>query len=243
MPLLWPIVRKALSDIWEEAFYLALFNMLWVAGAVPGLLLITYGVQGPFLGLVLLGLLALVPWPFVTFGLFHTAHEIDQGKAIGLKTFFRGGRQRWRQAYLWGGLNALIVAVLLANIRFYSSPISPLGNTSLGTMLSAFFASLTLLWLLWQLMVLTIYPRLETPGLRLALRNAAILMLAQPLPVVFVGFLALVLGLTAFVVPLLGFLSNFALIAVLANRATTEILNQEEKRREALKKRDSDGRR
>lgn len=229
MSLLWPIVRRSLGDLWEESFLLILFNMFWVTGALPGFFLLGYGAIGSSLPVIALGLLAILPWPFVTFGLFHAAYEVGQRKAIGLSTFFSGGRQLARQAYLWGGLNVVVMAVLLANVRFYGNPASPLGDTGLGAVLGALFTSLTLLWLVLQLFVLAVYPRLERPGLRRAFRQAGILALTRPVPVLFVAALAVILALAGLILPPLGFLVNFALIALLANRATAAMRGEAEK--------------
>jgi uncharacterized membrane protein YesL len=236
MSLVRSIIVKTLGDLWEEAFPLILFNMFWVAGSVPGLALLGYGAAGPFLSLIVLGLIALLPWPFVTFGLFFAAHEVVEEKVVSLKTFFQGGRQMWRQAYLWGGLNVLVMAILLSNITFYNSPASPIGNTAIGPVVSALFAGITLSWLVWQEFVLAIYPRLETPALWPALRNAGILVLTQPAPVLCVAILSVALGFLALKAPPLGLLSNFSIMAVLTSRATLEMLNKEKAQRKRSRK-------
>ncbi|MCG8347986.1 MAG: hypothetical protein MI924_09435 [Chloroflexales bacterium] len=64
------IFKQACGDVREEAFKLILFNMRWVIATMPGLFLAAYGAAANHLPLILLGLIALLPWPLATFGLF-----------------------------------------------------------------------------------------------------------------------------------------------------------------------------
>jgi hypothetical protein len=90
--------------------------------------------------------------------------------------------------------------------------------------------SITIFWLVLQLFVLTIYPRLEAPGIRKTLVFAAKLILRWPVPTLFVAFVGMGFGLVSLFVPILPILITFSLIAILANRTTTEILTEEGKR-------------
>nr|NIS78786.1 hypothetical protein [Anaerolineales bacterium] len=209
-----------------ESFLLILFNFFWVVGAGIGILVLAYGAIIPFLPYVLLGLLLLIPWPIVTLGLFYAVYEIGQGRAIGLRTFFAGGWRVRKHAYRWGLLNLFVMIILGSNIRFYSSPETPLGGTNIGAVLSSFFLSLTVLWLVWQLYTLSMFPRMKEPRLLLTMRQAGLLVLRQPIPSFFVAILAVLLGLASFFLPILPLLLTFSVIAVLANRATAEILGE-----------------
>jgi hypothetical protein len=231
MSLLWTIIRKTISDIWSESFLFILFNVLWVAGSAPGFLLIAYGAISRTLFFTSAGILALFPWPFLTFSLFRMAYEVGEGRAIGFRIFFTEGRSNLRQAYVWATVNLVIMPILVTNISFYSNPDSPLGGTTIGTVISSLFMSVTMFWLIVQLFVLTMYPRLERQGVRVALREAVQIMGRWPVPVLFVAILAMSFGLVSIFVPILPLLITFSFIAVMANRATAEILQEEERRR------------
>jgi hypothetical protein len=53
------IIKNSASDIWDEMFYLIIFNLIWVVGT-----------------------LLILPWPFVTFGLFFTAYDIGEARGL-----------------------------------------------------------------------------------------------------------------------------------------------------------------
>ena len=230
MSLLWSIIRKTFSDIWGESFLVILFNILWVVGSAPGLLILGYGALSRNLYLLLGGLIALLPWPFMTFSLFHATYDIVEEKAVGFGRFFSEGRRVWRPAYVWGGLNLVVIAVLVANISFYSNPDSPLGGSIVSDVVSSLFVSITIFWLVLQLFTLTMYPRLENPGLRDAFRVTGRLILRWPVPVLLSFLLAMVLCLASIFVPIFPLLITFSMISVLANRTTAEILIVDEKR-------------
>ncbi len=230
MSLLWSIIRKTFSDLWSESFLLILFNILWVVGSAPGLLILGYGALSRTLLLIVMGLIALILWPFMTFSLFYVTHEIVEGKAIGFRAFFSEGRRVWRKAYVWGGVNLIVIAVLVANISFYSNPDAPLGDSTIGDVVSSLFMSITIFWLVLQLFVLTMYPRLENPGIRNSFRYTGRLILRWPVPFLLSFLLAVALCLASFFVPILPLLITFSLIALLANRTTAEVLIADAKR-------------
>ncbi|HEX9924731.1 MAG TPA: hypothetical protein VGD99_18895, partial [Anaerolineae bacterium] len=58
-------LKNSVLDLWEEMFYALVFSIIWVVGTV-----------------------LIIPWPFVTFGLFFTVYDVGQGKGIKLSTFF-----------------------------------------------------------------------------------------------------------------------------------------------------------
>ncbi|OGO20573.1 MAG: hypothetical protein A2Z14_15985 [Chloroflexi bacterium RBG_16_48_8] len=231
MSLVWTIIRKTFSDIWSESFLLILFNVIWVLGSAPGLLLLAYGAITRAVLLLLIGFITIIPWPFLTFSLFHMAYEVGEGKAIGFRRFFVLGRQVWRQAYLWGGMNLVVIPILVANISFYSNPDAPWGGNTIGTVVSSFFISIAIFWMVLQEFALTVYPRLEKPGIRNTLSFAAQIILRWPIPALSATFISLCFCLISFFIPILPILITFSFIAVLANRAMAEILAEDSRRK------------
>ena len=167
----------------------------------------------------------IIPYPFVTFGLFYTARDIGLGKGIKFKTVFVYGKDYWKPAYIWGGLNLLMLVVLWMNIRFYSGL-----EAQWAGFVQLIFVALIIFWLILQLISLAIYPRLVEPGFKLALRNAAVIMARYPLAVlVYVGLIILI-GVVSIFFSVIGFLLGFSFIAILTNSMAEILVGEELKR-------------
>lgn len=199
MKLIWEVIKLAAGDIWDELLHMLIFNAIW-----------------------LLGSLLILPWPFLTFGLFFTAYDISQGKAIKLNSLFVRPARFWKQAYLWGGTNLLVAFLFWFNLNFYSN-----FEARWAATFQIVFVALILLWSIWQLLALPMYPRLEKPGLRLALRNAAIVLGRYPLAVLVVVVIVAALLLIAVLFPLFAFFGAGAFIAVLCNRLVGAVVERE----------------
>jgi uncharacterized membrane protein YesL len=184
---IWPIIKKSVIDLWDEMLYLVVFNVLWFVGT-----------------------LLIVPWPFVTFALFYIARDVTDGKGIKWGKFFQYGRGTWRQAYTWGAFNIIVLGLLVFNILFYARY-----SAQWAALLQLFFVSLTAFWIVLQLMAVALYPNLVEPSLRLATRNAAILMGRHPLVVVFVLAVIIIVLIIAVLFPALIALIAISYIAVL----------------------------
>lgn len=199
MRLIWSIIKLAAGDIWDEMLHLLVFNAIW-----------------------LLGSLLILPWPYLTFGLFFTAYDISQGKAIKLNSLFVRPARLWKQAYLWGAVNLLAALLFWFNLNFYRN-----FATSWAATIQIVFVALLLLWSVWQLLALPIYPRLEQPGLRLALRNAAIVLGRYPFAVLMLVVIVTLLLLIAVIFPMFAFFGAGAFIVVLCNRLVGTIVERE----------------
>jgi hypothetical protein len=94
--MMWTIIRNSAADFWDEMLFLIIFNVIWI-----------------------IGLVLIIPWPLVTFGLFYTVHDIGEAKGIGFGTFWGYARRTWRQAALWGAINAGVLIIAWVNLRIY----------------------------------------------------------------------------------------------------------------------------
>lgn len=196
--MVWTAIRRSAGDIWDELLYLIAFNVIWLVGT-----------------------LLIIPWPFVTFGLFFVAHDIGEGKGISFKKFFEYAHQMWKPAYIWGSINLGVLIVLWINLSFYGGI-----ETQWAAAIQIIMLSIGLIWLVLQLVVLPLYPRLEEPGFRLALRNAAIIIGRHPLAILaLIILVALILVLSYLFLAVL-FLATFAIIAVVSNRMVAAILGR-----------------
>ncbi|RME79646.1 MAG: hypothetical protein D6784_00425 [Chloroflexi bacterium] len=200
MSLVWTAIRQAGRDFWEEMLFLLVFNAVW-----------------------LLGGLFILPLPFLTFALFFTAYDIGQGKGIHFSTFFRYAGQTWKPALVWGAANLGALFVLWTNLNFYGQI-----QSQWAAMVQIAFIGLTAAWLVTQLFALPLYPRLEKPGLRLALRNAVIMMARYPLAALTaLLFGGLVVGISLFFAPAFAFLGGTAYIVLLCNQLAGLIVARE----------------
>jgi uncharacterized membrane protein YesL len=200
-------LKNSVFDLWEEMFYALVFNIIWVVGTV-----------------------LIIPWPFVTFGLFFTVYDVGQGKGIKLSTFFRHARRHLKPAYIWGGINLAIFIILGTNIRFYVGLAQ--AGAQWAVYMRLFMISLTALWVILQLIALALYPRLDEPGFKLALRNAAILVARYPTSIVALAILTGLIILISAIFPALSFLVAAAFIAIITNRIVETMVARELKRME-----------
>ncbi len=199
MRLIWPILKKTITDFWDELFYLILFNLLWLAGTA-----------------------LIIPFPSVTFALFFTIRDVSDSKGITLRKFLGYGKLYWKEAYSWGLVNVGVMWLLLFNLRFYAGLAGRWAVVG-----QVFFVALTMFWLMWQLLALALYPRLEKPGLKLALRNAAILLGKYPLvSLAMLGWLGL-LGIISVFIPAIFVLAGVSLAAILATNTVAALLRRE----------------
>ena len=199
MIVLLQILKKTVLDMWDELLNMIFFNLIWLLGTV-----------------------FIIFWPFVTFSLFHVVKDISEGRGIKFTKFFAYGRQTWKQAYVWGLINVIAYFVLLFNIRFYGG-----FGTQWALFLQILFLSLVVFWTIIQLMTVALYPRLEEPGFKLAIRNAAIIVGRNPgLAVVLLIEVALLLLLFRFV-PVIMLVLGFSFIALLVNNTLHTILKKE----------------
>jgi hypothetical protein len=173
--MIWSIIRKSVSDVWEEMLYLIIFNAIWFIGA-----------------------LLILPLPFVTFSLFATVYDVGEGKGIKLGTFFGHGRQVWKPAYIWGGINLVILLLLWINLSFYAGI-----DAQWAAIVRIVIVAMAIFWTILQLLALALYPRLVEPRFKLALRNAAAILGLQPLVVLSLVVILILLGIVVLLFPAL----------------------------------------
>lgn len=188
----------SLRDFYDDVVLLIAVNILWV-------------------GLSLL----LITLPPATGGLYYVTNRIAHGYAVRIHTFFEGFRQYFVKSWQLALANLLVLAVTWANLVFYGQ----LNNSWLQ------YLRIPLLYLLafWLAMQMYTFPLLleqEDKRLKLVLRNAAFLVLAD---LVFTVILAVLLlaavALSAtLTLPLILMTSSF--VSLVANRAVLTLLTK-----------------
>ena len=186
-------------DLWDEMLFLIVFNVIW------------------FLGVILI-----IPAPFVTFALFFLVRDVGEGRGIHFSTFFSYGWQNLKPAYIWGGINLVVLVAIWFNMSFYAGV-----EASWAVIVRLFIASLAISWVVLQLIALALYPRLVEPSFKLALRNGAVIVGRHPLPIIALVGIALILLIISVFFQALGVLVTFSVIAVLTNNMVEVIVSQE----------------
>ena len=185
-----------LRDLWEEMHVLILCNLVWTLSIVP-----------------------IVTLPAATGAMFFVANKIADGRVASFSDFKHGFRAYFRESSALGGLNLLLFLVVVANLRFY-------GRYS-GIGFRLIQIGILYVLVLWVLMQLYIFPLLleqEIPSLRLAIRNALLLILKHPVFSLIIGVAAMaVVFLSGFLMLPIVILMT-ATLALLGNRAVLTLL-------------------
>ncbi len=229
------ILRRAVKDIWNESFFLMIFNFLFAAASIPGFLLVSYAAGNRDLLVAVVGLAMLALWPFATFGLFSAAAEVVARHALHLGTFFQGGRKTLGLAVRWGLMNLAVLVLLMVNVVFYLDPRAPLYGTGYASFLGALFLLLTVLWFISQSFLLAAIPVLELGSLRQGWRALAPLAVEHPLELLSLGLICGGLFIAGLAILPLGILLAYASASVLACRAVSELSNSKPSHRTAGK--------
>lgn len=217
MNLFGTILKKTVKFLWDESIYLVIYNVLTLIAVLGGPFLLLLG----FPISMLAGAVLLFAAPPALFGMFWLTYQISLGNAVGFGTYFEGVKQHKKAAYIWGGINLVVLITLLLNIFFYQG-IAAQWSFWVGT----FFVGLLITWVVLQLLTLALYPHMTEPNFKLALRNALSLVAVNPFAVIGMAIVAIgILWVGAKVPLVLGFLSIAvaALIAAVTVRELVEL--------------------
>ncbi len=141
-------LRQVFVDLWDES-----------------LLIVLSGVVGGLLSLVI------SPLPSVVSAHDRTTLAISEQRSVAFRDWFRWGREDLRFFVRWSLLFFFVAIVLAANVLFYLQV-----GAAWSRALSAVMTGLLLAWLLPQPFVPAFYLQQREPGVRAALRSAAIFM-------------------------------------------------------------------
>ena len=201
----WSIIKKTGLDIWEEILKLLVFNLMWVLSVV-----------------------LILPWPFITFGLFFTAKDIGEGRGVSFFSPFTYGLQVLKPAYTWAIINLAVYFGIFLNLNFYSGL-----DAVWAKFVQVFILSLALFWTILQLVMLAMYPRLTIPSFKLAIRNALIITSRHPLSIfAMVMGAVIILALSTFA-PVIILLLSVSAVIMLINNVVDAVVAQELKYEES----------
>ncbi len=196
------IFWEALKDFWDELFLLALMNVVTVLLAIP-----------------------VVTLPPALAGLWNVANRVAQGKATGWSDYFEGFRRYFWKAWGLALLNILVVIIVITNLWFYTPANAPFEiHPTLGLWMRALWIAVALLWLALQMYPLALLLEQEDQRLRVALRNTAVIFIANPGFTLVLAALLLIVAVISTLLSALWFLVTLALFAVVCNKAVRHLL-------------------
>jgi uncharacterized membrane protein YesL len=193
---------EALKEFWDELFLLMLMNVVTVLLVIP-----------------------VVTFPPALAGLWGAANLVAKGRAIHWSDYFEGFRRYFWKAWGLALFNILVAVILFTNIRFYTPANVPFDiSPSVSQWIQAFFVGVALLWAIVQMYPLALLFEQEDQRLRVALRNAAVLLITNPGFTIVLLLLLLIVAAISTAIPLLWFVVTLALFAVVCNRAVLHLL-------------------
>lgn len=160
----WNVLRAALRDTWNDLLTTALCSLLW-----------------------LLFSLLIVTAPPATLALFYVGHRIAHGEPTDPGDFLRGLGRYFGLGWRWGLLHGSLLFFLVGDVILTGQ----LSQSSVARLAQGFYLAVLGVWLLLQLYLLPFLFEQETPSVRLALRNGAMMLGSNVLFSVTLGVLLL----------------------------------------------------
>ena len=157
------VIRAALGDIWGNLLITAVCNLAW-----------------------LVCVFLIIPGPLATLALFDVSNRLAHGEVVDLRDFFEAMRRNFKLSLRWAVPTVALVLILLGDYQLTQS----LSGASLGRFVQGFYLSILVIWSFIQIYALPFLFEQESENLKLAWRNA-VLMLGKNL--LFSIFLTLLL--------------------------------------------------
>jgi hypothetical protein len=203
MKLMIQIIRDSLADVWSDLWTVLVCNLLWTISMV-----------------------LVIPGPAATLALFYYTNRLAHGEVADLADYWGAFRHSWGLAWRWGFINLVVIAIFVAD----SILTGQLSQTSLALFVQGFYLAGLAGWLLLQLFALPFLFEQETPSVRQALRNGAVLIGRNPgFAITLDGMLALLM-VAGTILFMLSFAFGGVILAAVGNHA---VLNRLELARKA----------
>jgi hypothetical protein len=196
------VVWAAIKDFWDELFLLVLMNIVTVLLIIP-----------------------VVTFPPALAGLWNASNIVAQGKTIHWSDYFAGFRRYFWKAWLLALLNILMAVIVATNIWFYNPDVAPFEiSPTLSAWIAGVFVAIGVLWTALQMYIWAVLLEQEDQRLRLALRNAAILFIANPGFTIVLFVLLLAVAVASWLVMMPWILFTLAFFGVVCNKVVIHLL-------------------
>ena len=192
------ILGMSLRDVWQELWTILIVQLLF-----------------------LLGQLLIVTGPPAIAALFFYGNRIARDEIATERDFLKAMRQYWKPAWRWGGLNLLVIGLLVGDYVLTGRWV---GSPDLTSFLQGLYVTLLVFWLVLQVFALPFLFEQEQPSVGQALKNSTVYVRRNLILVFVLALLlavSLAIGILAF---MLTFVFGAALIAFAGNHAILEDL-------------------
>jgi len=211
--------KKGISIFWDDSILLILFNFVCFLSLLPALLFYSVTQSDPSVLASVVNTWLVLPFAFFIFALYHVLFDCRQDIVISIKSFLGYIRSTWKSALIFGVINIMVALLVGWNLRFYAQ-----FDEAWAGIVQWVFLSISLVWAILQIIMLPMYPRLEEPSFKLALKNSTAIFARYLIPV-----LTLVVWTVLFVVltvmfQALGMLFSFVFIAALGEGIIGEVV-------------------
>ncbi len=153
-------------------------------------------------------------FPAVIFGIYQESLDLTHRERSGLMGFWKGFKQYLLKSLVWGGINLLVIFVLVTNVWFYYN--SQLESAPLLTIVTIIMG---FLWLIWQFFSVSCFFLQQDKTMKVAWRNGFVTILKQPLYALIISLVMLALLVLSFYVYIPLVLGSIPLIAILGLKA------------------------
>jgi uncharacterized membrane protein YesL len=187
---------RGLQHLQHRGYQYIWANVLWVALSLP-----------------------ILTAPAAWAGLIRFSYYAHRQPNVSLDEFWQGFRENLKRSVLIGILNVVVVVVNVANLYAYQN-VSGAGIAALRVVwLVALFG-----WFAIQLYVWPLLYAMEQPNLKGAYRNAAVMILLNPLFTLGIWFACAVVALLSVAFPVAWILLTGSALAAIANSAVQDRL-------------------
>jgi len=185
----------ALKDTYEELFMLALMNV------VTALLL-----------------LPVVTGPPAMAGLWAAGNRVAQGIAISWRDYFGAFRKHFGRSWGLAGLHLAVLVIVASNLWFYVPGNNPFNiSEQLSLVVRTFWMAVLFYWVLLSQHLLPLILEQEDQRLRVALRNAFVLLMQRPGVSVTQLILIVLVAVLSTLLSVLWLFFTFSFLAVFTN--------------------------
>lgn len=165
--------------------------------------------------------LTVVLFPAALFGIYQESLDLSHRDRTGLIGFWKGFKQYLPKSLGWGGINLIVILVLVTNVWFYYN--SLLESAPFLTIVTILMG---ILWLIWQFFSVSCFFLQEEKSLKVAWRNGFVTVLKQPLYALVISLVMLALLALSFTVYIPLVLGSIPLIAILGLKAVQATIKQ-----------------
>lgn len=153
-------------------------------------------------------------FPAAIFGIYQESLDLTHRERSGLMGFWKGFKQYLLKSLVWGGINLLVIFVLVTNVWFYyNSQLESAPFLTIVTIIMGF------LWLIWQFFSVSCFFLQQDKTMKVAWRNGFVTILKQPLYALIISLVMLALLALSFYVYIPLVLGSIPLIAILGLKA------------------------